>query len=250
MSKNYNFRMKTFPSLLIVFSLINKITGFEFASLIVNADSKVINTVTTYQIDFDRTQDSNFQSSTLYLSSAIKPTDTATVTFPSTFTLTTVTCIASIDAGIQFNPTCNVVGNKVVASNLVSTNTFIGKLTIFISNILNPSPAIETAYFTGTLGSDTSGPGYYASNVALEPGTFTSCYSTFSPTTVNSTSDMILTLVPKNQIPSTGLIVIQFPLTRRWVNDISTTNYLPIASSMACSSKSSVLIKYIDGRIY
>lgn len=208
--------------------------------MIVNADSKVINTLTTYQIDFDRTQDSNFQASTLYLTSPITPSHTATVLFPNVYTLTTVTCIASIDSGVQFNPTCNVVGNRVIASNLVSVNTFIGKFSISILNVLNPSPAIETDYFTGTLGSDTSGPGYYASSIALEPGAFTSCYSTFTPTTVNSTADMLITLTPKNQILSTGYVVIQFPLIRRWINDISTTNYLPISTTMSCSNKSQV----------
>lgn len=72
---------------------------------------------------------------------------------------------------------------------------------------------------------------------------FTSCYSTFNPTTVNSTSNMIITLQPKNQIQSTGFIVIQFPATRRWANDISTTNYMPILSSMSCSNRSSVIVR-------
>lgn len=49
---------------------------------------------------------------------------------------------------------------------------------------------------------------------------------------------MIITVVPKNTIGSAGSVTVQFPTNRRWANDISTTNYLPITSSMACSNKS------------
>jgi hypothetical protein len=50
---------------------------------------------------------------------------------------------------------------------------------------------------------------------------------------------MILSIVPKNTIGSAGSIKVQFPSNRRWTNDISTTNLMPISSSMSCSSRSS-----------
>jgi hypothetical protein len=53
---------------------------------------------------------------------------------------------------------------------------------------------------------------------------------------------MIFTLTTTNEINSTGTVVVTFPITRRWTNDVSTTNYMPIASSMVCSNQSSVLI--------
>jgi hypothetical protein len=134
--------------------------------LSINADSKIINTITTYQIDFDRSQDDNLQP-TAYLTNFIRPTDTVTVTFPAPYVLSSVTCIASVNSGNQFNPACGVSGNSVVISNIVSTNTAIAKISVWISNILNPSPAIVTDYFTGTIGTDTSGPGTFASNLIL-----------------------------------------------------------------------------------
>lgn len=233
--------MKLFH-ILIYLQLLHYALCFTFASLTVNADSKVINTVTTYQIDFDRTQDDALQPTT-YLTTLITSSDKVTVTFPSPFVLSTVSCIISINSGNQFAPpSCSVLGNAVVISNFVTSNTVVARVSVWISNILNPSPAIITDYFTGTIGSDVSGSGYFASNVILEPGIFTSCYSTFNPTTVNSTSNMIITLQPNNQIHSTGYIVIKFPATRRWANDISTTNFMPIASSMSCSNRSSVIV--------
>lgn len=223
------------------FISLNQVLCFTFASLTVNADSKVINTITTYQIDFDRTQDDALQPTT-YTTKLIIPSDTVTVKFPSPFVLTSVTCIISVNSGNQFSPSCSVLADSVVISNFVSTNSVVSRISVWVSNILNPSPAITTDYFTGTIGTDTSGLGYFASNVILEPATFISCYSTFSPTTVNSTSSMVITLQPKNQIQSNGYVVIQFPATRRWTNDISTTNFMPISPSMSCTNRSSVII--------
>lgn len=75
-----------------------RVAGFNFKELEVTADSYVINTVTTYQIYFDRTIDNNF-AATNYASEAITTSDTITITFPNEYTLTTVTCIAQVDGG-------------------------------------------------------------------------------------------------------------------------------------------------------
>lgn len=56
---------------------------------------------------------------------------------------------------------------------------------------------------------------------------------------------MIFTLTTKNAIASSGTIVVTFPITRRWTNDVSTSNYMPIASSMVCANQSSVIILII-----
>lgn len=216
--------------------------NFQFASITVEPDSKIINTVTRYKFSYDRTQDDNLQA-TNYLTVPITSSDTATVTFPNTYTLSTVTCSLSINGGTQFNPTtCTVSGFKVIATGLVSSNTIVSSVALWITNVVNPSPAITTDYFYGTIGSDTSGSGTFASTVILLPSTFLSCSITFTPSTVNSTADMILTVVPQNSIGSSGSIVVQFPTNRRWTNDISSTNFLPISTSMFCSNKSSVKI--------
>lgn len=121
----------------------------------------------------------------------------------------------------------------------ITTSTAIATVSVWVSNVLNPSPAIETAPFVGTIGPDVSGSGVFSSTAVLYPGTFTSCYSTFVPSTVNSTGNMTLTFVPLNQIGAGGYLKITFP-NRRWTNDISTTNYMPITTSMSCSSHSAV----------
>lgn len=222
------------------FILLPSFKNFQFASLVVTSNSNIINTLTTYQISYDRTQNDTFNP-TAYNSIAILPTDTVTVTFPTAYTLTTVTCTVSVNGGTQTTPSsCTVSGKIVIATGVVNTNTFISTLVLYINNILNPSPAITTDYFYGTIGSDVSGTGTYASTVVLQPGSFQSCYITFSPNIVNSTSAMMLTIVPRNTIGSSGSIFIQFPASRRWTNDISNTNYMPITSSMSCSNQSSV----------
>jgi hypothetical protein len=101
-----------------------------------------------------------------------------------------------------------VSGFKIIVSGIVSSNTIVSSLIVWVNNILNPSPAIITDYFYGTIGSDTSGTGTFASTVELLPSSFQSCYVTFTPTTVNSTADMVITIVPTNQIGSSGSIVV------------------------------------------
>ena len=225
----------------ILATLLHSARGFSFASITVDADSKIINTITRYKFSFDRTQDDNLQA-TAYSSVAILPSDTATVTFPNTYTLSTVSCSVSINGGTPFTPTsCSVSGFKVIVSGIVTSSTYVANLVLWVSNILNPSPAFVTDYFYGTIGSDVSGAGSYASSMVLQPGTFSSCYITFNPNIVNSTSDMILTIVPANPISSAGSIRVQFPASRRWTNDLSTTNNLPLSASMSCSNKSSVI---------
>ena len=113
---------------------------------------------------------------------------------------------------------------------------------MWVNNIVNPSPAFTTDYFYGTIGSDTTGLGYYASKVDLLPAQFMSCSITFNPSMVNSTGNMIITLVPSNAIAASGSIQVQFPSSLKWTNDISATNLLPISSSMSCSNISNVII--------
>lgn len=197
--------MKLLITLLLAFPLA---IAFEFASLIVSVADLTINTNTAYTIAYDRTIDDNF-GNTNYASSAITSADAVTVTFPSTFTLTTISCRVSVNNGAEIVPTsCGISGNQVIATGVVSTPTFIASLILTVENVFNPSPAIQTDYFIGTIGSDTSGTGSFGSNVQLEADEFTSCTVTFDPTTVNSTGAMVFTLVPKNAIGTAGEITI------------------------------------------
>lgn len=131
-----------------------------------SVDTKTINTRTTYSFDFDRTKDDNFDA-TPYSTSLISTADTIKVNFPQAYTLSSVTCSISVDSGNWVTPSCSVVGQVVVVSNFLTASTPIGKVTLAVSNILNPTPAITTDYFTGSIGSDTSGPGLFSSTVIL-----------------------------------------------------------------------------------
>ena len=145
------------------------IRGFEFASLVVAPSSTTINAVTSYNIYYNRAKDDNF-ADTDYDTIAIKSTDNITVTFPSTYSLTTITCSVSVNSGLEVTPTtCSISGNKVIAIGVVSADTYIATISFTISNIQNPSPAILTDYFTGTIGTDTSGSGLFSSEVQLDP---------------------------------------------------------------------------------
>ena len=176
-----------------------RVAGFNFKELEVTADSYVINTVTTYQIYFDRTTDNNF-AATNYASEAITASDTITITFPNEYTLTTVTCIAQVDGGATNSQTCSIIGQTVTLTGVFSADTFVSNVTVWISNVLNPVPAVTTDSFTGTLGSDNAivAAPPFSAFVILEPATFQSCYVTFNPTNVNSTGDMVLTITPTN----------------------------------------------------
>lgn len=66
-----------------------------------------------------------------------------------------------------------------------------------VSNILNPTPAIRTGEFSGTVGSDNAVPNGQAS-IQLTAADFDSCSITFDPTTVNQTGTMVVTVDPKN----------------------------------------------------
>ena len=142
------------------FLLIYRITTFQFSSITVSVDLKTINTRTTYYFNFDRTKDDNFDATT-YQSSLISTTDTIKVIFPAPFVLSSVTCAISVDSGNLITPSCAVVGQAIVVSNFLTTSTAIGKVSLAVGNILNPTPAITSDYFTGTIGSDTSGSGTF-----------------------------------------------------------------------------------------
>lgn len=75
-----------------------QVQGFTFASLSVSADSQIINTFTDYQINFNRAQDDN-QQPTPYLTNLIKSTDNVIINFPSVYSLTSISCLVSINQG-------------------------------------------------------------------------------------------------------------------------------------------------------
>lgn len=130
--------------------------------------------------------------------------------------LTGVSCdsiLVNFNAAVGF--TCTLNGNTLTVSGLFNGNDNISEVDLFLSNIRNPSSALTTSPFVGTIGSDVSGSSsgatltYTAANLAILTASFASGI-------VNRTSDLIFTLTTGQPIPSDGAITIRFPGTLLW----------------------------------
>jgi hypothetical protein len=77
-----------------------------------------------------------------------------------------------------------------------------------------------------------------SSSITLTPANFTSCGVSFSPSTVNTTGVMVVSITPKNKILVNGSIIITFPPSLQWSQDISTSHPLAIGSTLTCASLS------------
>lgn len=75
---------------------------------------------------------------------------------------------------------------------------------------MNPSPAILTSPFTARIGNDTTVSDQTGS-VILTPGVFSSLTINFDPSTVNTTSNMVITATLGNSVPQSGSIIVTFP---------------------------------------
>ncbi len=73
---------------------------------------------------------------------------------------------------------------------------------------MNPAPALTTGTFVVKIGNDYSQNISGQATVTLEPGTLQSTSVTFNPSVVNTTGSMIVTLLPTNNVPTSGLIKI------------------------------------------
>ena len=49
---------------------------------------------------------------------------------------------------------------------------------------------------------------------------------------------MVITVDPQNQLTSGSSITVTLPQSRRWTNDVSTTNSLPLSTVMNCENRS------------
>jgi hypothetical protein len=134
-----------------------------------------------------------------------------------------------------------VLGQSVIIPNIVAVDSFLQNVTVTISNIMNPSPAITTGEILATIGNDyvKAGTGNLGM-VTLTPANF-DCTIAFSPAFVNRTSSMVFQITPTNTIPATGYLVVKFPIVGFWQNDLAMTNQtFRLNSSMSCSNRSTV----------
>lgn len=116
----------------------------------------------------------------------------------------------------------------------------MGIINVELSNIRNPAPSITTDPFLGFVGSDYSSNDNGAS-VFFEPAMLEGFNVTFSNPTVNTTSEMILSLEIRNYFPSGGHIELTFPTSLQWSRDLSLNHPFPINGILSCEGISSNL---------
>lgn len=188
---------------------------------------------------YDRTVDNNL-AATNYTLYPVPANSTVTVTFPTQYVITTnITCKYQINStGSFLVNSCTFSGNLITLTGVFSSSTILANLILVVAGVQNPYPAVTTAAFTGTIGSDVAVTRNFKSIVTLTAATFASCGFTFTPNYVDSTESMIFTVTTTNPIPSAGSIKLTFPLTKLWSNELDTSRIMPISSSMTCNQNS------------
>lgn len=182
----------------IILGIILPAQSFVFQKLGVTAASLVTNATTTYTISYDHSIDS-VGVDTAWDTTLLTTSDTVTVTFPSQYTLGTVTCSYSINTTAStpdIPNSCTRVGNVITLSNIFSS-VYVKTLTLKVVGVLNPYPAGQTSNFLGTIGSD-SASSTDDSSVIIVPAT-SACSFTFDPNTVyTNPANMIITITTIN----------------------------------------------------
>ncbi len=100
---------------------------------------------------------------------------TVTITFPSNYLVidNSVTCLSiSVDSIAVTNFSCSTSGKTVIFSNVFTsiTNLYVRIVNAVVGNVLNPTPAILTGAFNGTIGADLAVE--KGTGVQLTPGIF------------------------------------------------------------------------------
>ena len=97
----------------------------------------------------------------------------------------------------SFTCTVSVADRQIIFEGAVTSDSYLSDVALSISNVVNPSPAIVTSPFLVYIGSDISANDPFSA-VSLSPGTLTSISLTFDPSTVNTTSDLHIKVIPTN----------------------------------------------------
>jgi hypothetical protein len=193
-------------------------SGFTFSSALVGVDNPQINAVATYTVTLSRSYDDSLNP-TPWDSAVIQTTATATLHFPSQFSKSQLDIFSCISIMVNQNPvsgyTCTLSNTTIIVSNLFSGSDMVSEVDIVISGIVNPSSAVTTSAFIGTIDTDTSNDSPTA-EVTFTPKTLSNLAISFKGGIVNRTSDMVISLTTVDPIPENGLITIQFPPTLLW----------------------------------
>lgn len=141
------------------------------------------------------------------------------------------------------NPCRYTAGSKLltISGCFASNVTGVEFAVVTITNLKNPSPARTTGNYYGTIGIDKTTAGT-TSIATFDPGQ-SSCIVTFDPNYLNRTnSKMVATITPKNPIPATGGVKIDFPAQNRWTGELSSRAFGITSSSMACETSAGGVI--------
>ena len=129
---------------------------------------------------------------------------------------------------------CAAVDRTITFTGIFTSvaNLNVGLVVVRVGNIMNPSPAITTATFDGTLGADTAVA--QDNTVTLTAGPLSGCSVTFNPTQVqNTNSQMQIRLTPTNTIPADATLTIQFPQAS-YANDL-TNQAISFSGATSCT---------------
>lgn len=198
--------------------LLSRISCFTFSSASVTPSDYYVNSVTTYSVTLIRETDDQLNP-TPWNSSYIPSSSVTTITFPSQFNNAQLSSFTCMSIMVNLNPvvgyTCSLSGTTITVSNLFSGNVYVSQVDLSLGGIANPSSAVTTDAFIGTIGTDTSNNSPSA-DVTFQPANLASLTLSFKGGIVNRTSDMIVNLKTSNPIQSNGIITIQFPATLLW----------------------------------
>ena len=84
-----------------------------------------------------------------------------TIRFPSQYTLSAPTCVSvTINSITVSGFTCSVTGNTITVDGVFTNiaNLSINNAELVIGNVVNPTPAVFTGEFIGTIGDNVAQP--------------------------------------------------------------------------------------------
>lgn len=204
---------------LLLFLLLPTVFCFTFRSPTVSYADPTINTATQYVLTLQR-QFTSALTPTPYASQAVPAGSTITVTFPGEFRLTGgETCDYVIIDGAMvygYGVGIDTLGGVVTVSGAILTGMFIETVVVAVSNVINPFPAIVTGPFLATIGNDVSAIDSSAA-ATLSPASLAALAVTFTPSTVNTTGSMQVTVTTTNLLPADSILHIIFN-SLNWVN--------------------------------
>lgn len=207
-------------------------SAFTFLYPSVTPSTTTITTLTTYTFTAMRNFDA-LLATTPYNSQLVPAGSNITVIFPQQYNL--ATHIPVLDSlMIDFVPSTGtavtIVGNNFTITGAVPSALGIANVVVTVSNVMNPSPALTTDPFLIAIGNDISSTSTAAA-ITLTPAAFLACSLAFSPSTVNTTSQLQLKLSPTNALSDNDYVVVVFPSSLQWSQDISTSHPLPLNSA-------------------